>query len=169
MQRTSSQQKQQASDQFDASLTKLHNSPQHGADILSVRLCGTMEDFHTSLSTETKRDINRWCGWYVLRPGKFGCLECNITMITVMQLKTSSLKHIQFSFMARVASTKAIENSYIMILQYVPALRKFKFWIFQIWDWTFKIWKIKNHDVFLWDDGMGFLDSWDIFYFIPEI
>ena len=114
MQRTSSQQKQQASDQFDASLTKLHNSPQHGADILSVRLCGTMEDFHTSLSTETKRDINRWCGWYVLRPGKFGCLECNITMITVMQLKTSSLKFIQFSFMARVASTKAIENSYIM-------------------------------------------------------
>ena len=52
----------------------------------------------------------------MLRPGKFGCLECNITMITVMQLKTSSLKLIQFSFMARVASTKAIENSYIMIL-----------------------------------------------------
>ena len=61
-------------------------------------------------------------------------------MITVMQLKTSSLKFIQFSFMARVASTKAIENSYIL------CTRPEEIQILNFSDLGLNLQNLENHD-----------------------
>ena len=73
-------------------------------------------------------DILWLCGWYVLRLGKFGCLQCNIAMITVVQLKTSSLFRV-YSVLhskSKKCNKSNIAFRYCIVPALVPALGKCK-------------------------------------------